>query len=126
MRWRRLERRSAAREVRAPARLCVTAAGFALIDRRDVLTVALAEIAGITAYKRDMLTTDMVCWEIFLGDDDRARSILIHEDMPGFDAVAAACARLPGFQTDWRAVVIPVAFAPSVTRIYRRCPGPPS
>lgn len=104
------------------ARLAVTAAGFAIIDARGVYTIALRDIVAITAYKRDLMTIDLVCWDVVICADAERKEFTLHEDLPGFDAVAAARENLPGFYAGWRETVLPGAFAANVCEVYRRSP----
>lgn len=102
------------------ASLAVTVAGFAIVDRDRVTAIALDEIAGITAYQLDLITVDLLCWDIALGPGDGTKVITLHEDLPGFDAVVDACSRLPDFKAGWRTAVLATAFVENRTEVYCR------
>lgn len=68
----------------------------------------LAGIADIAAYKRDEITTDLICFDFTASD---GKIWTFHEDMAGFDDLVAAVERLPGFLAGWRDKVILPAFA---------------
>ncbi|HJW08735.1 MAG TPA: hypothetical protein VJ483_03825 [Holophagaceae bacterium] len=75
-------------------------------------------ITEIKVFKRDLLTTDLICMEILQGE----LAVLIHEEMPGFDWVVHELGQhLPGvepFERWFRNVAFP-AFEPNVSVIYR-------
>ncbi len=104
---------------RGEATLCVTQAGFAIVGPGGVQPVGLADIASITAYKRDELVTDLLCWDVEIGSGESARTITLHEELPGFDAVTKACEALPGFDDGWRGAVLRTPFQANATQVYR-------
>ena len=58
-------------------------------------------INKVTFYKRDELTTDLICCEV----DVDGRTWFFHEEMPTWDALIAHFEGLPGFRADWFAAV---------------------
>jgi hypothetical protein len=94
--------------------------GFAVQTRaRTQLVAGLNEIVRIAIYKRDEITTDLVCFEVALESGDE---ITLHEEMPGFDHWAKPLERLSGFDTDWRDRVIHPPFATNEIIAYSRTP----
>lgn len=75
----------------------------------------LAEIADIAAYKRDEITTDLICFDVKASD---GKVWTFHEDIAGFDDLVAAVERLPGFFAGWRGKVVLPAFEPNRTVVY--------
>lgn len=94
--------------------------GFAIVTGKGTDTVTLDEVNAIIAYKRDELTTDLVCCDIVTGTGDGEQARTIHEELPGFDAIMAHFETLPGFDRRWRNKVIDPAFATIRTVIYTR------
>ena len=86
---------------------------------RTIFVAGFDEIAQATAFKRDEMTTDLVCVEVELLNGE---SILLNEDMAGFGAWADLVAALPGADPQWREKVIPPPFAPNPTIVFAR-PG---
>jgi len=94
--------------------------GFAIVTGKGTDTVTLNEVTAIIVYKRDELTTDLVCCDIVTGTADGEQARTIHEELPGFDAVMDNFETLPGFDQRWRDKVIKPAFATNRTVIYSR------
>jgi hypothetical protein len=68
-------------------------------------------------FKRDMLTVDDICCDLFTID---GRSCRFDEEMPGWAEAVDWLEGLPGFYRDWRrAVVLPPMFE-CRTRVYVR------
>jgi hypothetical protein len=83
----------------------------------DVLHgLALSQIEAVTFYKRDELTTDLICCEILIN----GKVWFFHEEVKGWDLLIAHLEQLPGFRTDWYSAVAQTPFAPSKTVAYRR------
>lgn len=70
--------------------------------------IPLANIVRVTFYKRDEITTDLICCEVVASGQIRT----FHEVMPIWDALMAHLAGLPGFRQDWFAAVSQPAFQP--------------
>jgi hypothetical protein len=66
-----------------------------------VLPFRLAEVSRVEFYKRDELTTDLICCEVTAGGEVH----FSHEEERGWDAVVEALRALPGFDPDWFARV---------------------
>lgn len=78
--------------------------------------VAWDEVAFIKLFKRDLVTTDLVCIEIGFAE----MAIEINEEEAGFDRLAAAIQeRFPKSKAQFSQVLFP-AFAVSEQEIYRK------
>lgn len=69
----------------------------------------MPEIQNVTFYKRDEITTDLLCCDIVVGD----RVLSFHEEMTSWDVVLARLGELPGFRTEWFSQVSQPPFAES-------------
>jgi hypothetical protein len=76
-------------------------------------------IIGVEAYKRDELTTDLICFDILV-EAELPMTWRIHEEVEGWPELVEALQRLPGFDADWHAKVFQPAFAESRIVIYDR------
>jgi len=82
--------------------------------------VRLSDIREISAYKRDLFTTDLICCDIENDTKDGRYTRTIHEEMVGFTEVIKELETLDGFYKDWREVVVFPPFQQNYTIIYRR------
>jgi hypothetical protein len=78
--------------------------------------LAASQIEAVTFYKRDEVTTDLICCEIRIGQ----KVWLFHEEVKGWELLIAHLQKLPGFRSDWYAAVVQLPFAASETVAYRR------
>jgi hypothetical protein len=83
----------------------------ALLDR-----LSLTEIDRITFFKRDELTTDLLCCDV----QRNGQNWFFHEEMPGWDLLLDHLKGLPGFREDWFATVSQPAFVSAETIAFRR------
>jgi len=73
-------------------------------DTVSVDQVPLEKIVRVTFYKRDELTTDLICCDVDLGET----ILFFHEGLDGWQDLVAHLSQLPGFDIDWyRKVVLP-------------------
>jgi hypothetical protein len=83
--------------------------------------IPVGEITRVLAYKQDLLTSDLVCFMIdYCRQSGDVWHVVLHEDMPGFQAAERALSGLPGFDSDWRGKVIKPAFAINETLLFQR------
>jgi hypothetical protein len=68
--------------------------------------MALGSVERVTFYKRDELTTDLICCELM----SCGQLWTLHDELPGWDAAIAELGKLPGFRYDWYAHVSAPAF----------------
>ena len=76
----------------------------------------LAEIDGVVFYKRDEITTDLICCDIELG----GRIWTFHEEAQGWRELIAHISALPGFRADWFSAVANPAFETNRTIAFQR------
>ncbi|WP_262503990.1 hypothetical protein [Sphingosinithalassobacter sp. CS137] len=77
---------------------------------------ALPEIRRVAFFKRDELTTDLICCEVVTAKG----AFLFHEEQSAWQDLIASLERLPGFRRDWYAAVASPAFAPSPLLAFER------
>jgi hypothetical protein len=83
----------------------------------DLLTrLPLTEIGKVTFYKRDEITTDLICCDVMVGDIVWT----FHEELVGWDLLIDHLQRLPSFRGDWFAAVSQPPFAASETVAFSR------
>ena len=80
----------------------------------------MEDINVISAFKRDMLTTDLVCFEIEYCREKKPVVIEINEEMADFDLLAERISQMKGFVPNWRELVIKPPFATQRTCVYKR------
>ena len=78
---------------------------------------SLDAVERVEFFKRDQVTTDVICCEIALRD---GRFLEWNEDMSDWPAIIASLERLPGFDRDWFARVSQPPFEPSCHLAYQR------
>lgn len=76
----------------------------------------LSAIAEVTFYKRDEVTTDLICCEV----QANGETWFFHEEAEGWDAVIDHLKQLPGFKSDWYEAVVRPPFASSKVVAYMR------
>ena len=86
------------------------------ISRELLASVPLGEVRRVTFYKRDEITTDLICCDVVAGD----RVWTFHEELAGWDLLLSHLDRLPDFRRDWFASVSQPAFAASETIAFAR------
>lgn len=97
--------------------------GFALhTSNRQPVRVTWSEICEVRAFKMDLISRDLVCISVITGPDGKpARSIQLHEDMPGwYTLLEELQVNLPGCRHDWWAEVAFPAFATNERVIFKR------
>lgn len=100
--------------------ILILADGFQVTQgNRLVWKVRFDEIERIEGYKRDEITSDLLCLDIWTNGRGQAMG-WVHEDMAGFDALEGRLKRLSGFDAGWRARVVAPAFAESRVLVYER------
>ena len=96
--------------------------GFYIKDSNDVERfIRYDHISSVTAYKRDFLTEDMICFSMSYLDGSMERAIEVNEDMSGFGSLISKLSEsLDGFDVEWRCKVVKPAFHESKAQIYKR------
>ncbi|URD60245.1 hypothetical protein M8312_10675 [Sphingomonas sp. KRR8] len=83
----------------------------------DVLEqLPLADIQKVTFYKRDELTTDLICCDV----DARGQTWFFHEEAEGWEEFLRYLERLPTFRKDWYEAVVHPPFAASELVAFER------
>ena len=83
----------------------------------DVLAqLPLSGIDTVTFYKRDELTSDLICCDVSIED----RVWTFHEEMVGWDDLLNHLTKLPDLHADWFTRVSQPPFEPSATVAYQR------
>jgi hypothetical protein len=105
---------------RSKSRIVLSENGFEVFRGNDLLwKVRYDDILSIEAYKRDELTTDLICFDVLVAGDPPITG-LMHEETTGWDDFVARLEQLPGFDSEWMAKVVQPPFAESRTIIYDR------
>lgn len=86
------------------------------IDAKLPTRLPLGDIGKVTFYKRDEITTDLICCDVTVGEKVWA----FHEELVGWDMLIEHLRGLPSFRDDWFATVSQPAFAPSETVAFSR------
>jgi hypothetical protein len=86
------------------------------IDANLLAELPLSKIAKVTFYKRDELTTDLICCDVLVGEQVRT----FHEEIVGWDTLIEHLQRLPNFRGDWFAAVSHPPFTTSETVAFSR------
>ncbi len=73
-------------------------------------------IEKVTFFKRDEITTDLICCEVVAA----GQTWFFHEDLPAWDTLLRHLEQLPGFRADWYAAVAQPPFAACETVAYER------
>jgi hypothetical protein len=76
----------------------------------------LTDIQKVTFYKRDELTTELICCDV----QARGQTWFFHEHAEGWDELVRYLERLPSFRKDWYEAVVQPPFAASETVAFTR------
>ncbi len=85
------------------------------IDRHILGQLPLTEIAEVTFYKRDAVTSDLMCCDVVAAGS----AWTFNEEQTGWDLLLKHLSRLPNFHTDWYAAVPQPPFATSETIAFK-------
>jgi len=78
--------------------------------------IPLSAVERVTFYKRDELTTDLICCDVTAD----GQVWFCHEEAPEWHDLLAHLSGLPGFDQDWFAKVFLPVFAHSETVAFSR------
>ena len=67
----------------------------------DELAIVLNQVREIVFYKRDEITTDLICCEIFMSSDGQEQVLFFHEEMPHWQEMIERVSDLPDFDMKW-------------------------
>lgn len=86
------------------------------ITQAILAELPLPNIDAVVFYKRDEVTTDLICCDIEIA----GRVWTFHEEAVGWKHLVAHLSALPGFKADWYEGVGKPSFAPSETVAFDR------
>jgi hypothetical protein len=86
------------------------------IERATLDHLPLEAIETVTFYKRDEITTDLICCDVEIG----GKVWFFHEEAQGWDLLIQYLEKLPGFRSDWYAAVAQPPFATNETVAYTK------
>ena len=81
-----------------------------------MLPFRLADVSRVEFYKRDQLTTDLICCEVTANQDVH----FSHEEAAGWNVLLDALQSLPGFDSNWFTKVSQPPFAECRTCAFER------
>jgi hypothetical protein len=84
---------------------------MAAIDAELLSQLPLTDVGKVTFYKRDGITTDLICCEVVVGE----KVWTFHEELVGWDLLIEHLKELPEFRADWFTAVSQPPFASSET-----------
>jgi hypothetical protein len=96
--------------------LDLTADGFRLCSGKESVEVHWRSVSRVTAYKRDLLTTDLLCMLVEFDD----RIVELNEEMIGYTAAEQAMVKALGIGGEWKLRVLFPAFETNPTLVYQR------
>jgi hypothetical protein len=83
-------------------------------------SIALDTIQQVAFFKRDELTTDLVCCEVVVHGEGGTATWFLHEEAPEWGDLLKLVERLPGFDPEWPSKVMQPPFAESRTIAFQR------
>jgi len=86
------------------------------VDQHVIDQLPRAQIERVTFYKRDELTTDLICCDVVIC----GQSWFFHEELPGWQLLLEHLGQLPGFRADWYATVVHPTFEQCETVAFDR------
>lgn len=85
-----------------------------------IANICLQDVQMISAFKRDLGTVDLVCFQLSVGKGGTSELYEINEEMEGFESFIGRLEQYSGFDKEWRSRVIPLPFSPNRTVIFQR------
>jgi len=86
------------------------------VDQHVIAQLPLEQIERVTFYKRDELTTDLICCDVAIA----GHSSFFHEELPGWQLLLEHLEQLPGFREDWYSTVVHPTFEQCETVAFER------
>ncbi|GLV21627.1 hypothetical protein TomMM35A_14840 [Sphingobium sp. TomMM35A] len=87
-----------------------------IITPAGIAQLPLANIDAVVFYKRDQITTDLICCDV----DMAGKIWTFHEEMKGWVDLIAHLSALPEFRADWYEAVVHPPFCTSETVAFHR------
>ena len=88
----------------------------------DPSSISLDAIEQVEFFKRDEITTDLVCCEIVVRKLGGNETWFFHEEASSWEDALRLVERLPGFDANWPAKVMQPPFAENRIVAFRRSP----
>jgi len=109
------------RKHRSEPTIVTDALGFGFVgDAGQERKWPWGDVVSVEAFKRDLLTTDFICFSVTLRDGEK---VLLHEELDGWDfflkRLPMSLAGFPALE-EWISRVAQPPFATSVTTLYER------
>jgi len=101
---------------RGPISISLGPGGFGLDQNGQTVAVKWRDIVRIAAFKRDLITVDMICLAVETGDF----AIELNDGMPGFDTLLPALDSALGIDPSWQLRVMFPAFEANMEMIFDR------
>ena len=100
-------------------RILVSDGGFELAGAvPHPIAVGWSQVNQINAFKRDLFSIDLICFEFYL---EKGTVVEVDEEMENFDRLVEVLpVRFEGFDTGWWDKVAKPAFATNFTEVWRR------
>src|SRR4030095_7641690 len=86
------------------------------IESATLVRLPSAEIESVTFYKRDEITTDLICCDVKAGGQIWS----FDEETEGWDLLLEHLEHLPRFPRDWYASIVEPPFATNMTVAFKR------
>ena len=86
------------------------------------LPFELNQVCRVVVYKRDEMTTDLICCDVEIDTGDVPKTWTSNEEASDWDDWMTSLTQLPGFDHDWFAKVSQPVFASSETIVFQRRP----
>lgn len=86
----------------------------------DLQKYNLDTVIKVEFFKRDELTTDLLCCEILISGTKGNETWFVHEESTQWDDVLALVSKLPDFDLSWREKVVLPAFSENRTTAFIR------
>jgi hypothetical protein len=118
-------RRWFGRQEKIREELLLTEDGFETIAA-DPSHIRWSEIFRVTAFKRDEITSDLLCLAFEACSLPSGMHVEINEEVPGFDAVVLSMMKHLPIDPQWRHSVLLPAFARNLKVIYETPDAPPA
>ncbi len=84
--------------------------------RDPAILLPLSTIDAVVFYKRDEVTTDLICCDV----EAQGRIWTFHEEADEWQTLVAHLSKLPGFRGDWYEAVVAPPFDASETIAFDR------
>lgn len=108
-------------------RISVDDQSFSVYDKgKFICRIDFDDVTRMEAYKRDELTTDLICFDVTTGSGTKIATWFIHEELAGWQDLVPRLEQLPGFRGDWYAAIVQPPFAENRTVVFRRAVPDPA